>query len=243
MTIRIFEVGGSIRDELMGISNPPDRDFCAESPEGWEALLAWSQNNLKRIFLVTHEFFTIRGMAHTGEAIDIVMCRRDGTSSDGRHPDAVTPGSLEDDLRRRDFTINAIAREVDPKTLSPIGKIIDLFGGEQDIKDKVLRTVGEPTDRFEEDGLRILRAARFCVTKGVAPEPAVRAALMSHHWWGWVAKTVSEDRIRVELHKMFKHNTADAIRFLVTDCAIEATTMLFGRSGSNLWLKPTLEKK
>ena len=55
MTIRLFEVGGSIRDELMGIDNPPDRDFCAESPDGWEALLAWCHANMKRVFLVTPE--------------------------------------------------------------------------------------------------------------------------------------------------------------------------------------------
>ena len=60
--IRIFEVGGSIRDELMGIDNPPDRDFCAVSPEGWEVLLAWCKSNMDKVFLVTPEFFTVRGM-------------------------------------------------------------------------------------------------------------------------------------------------------------------------------------
>lgn len=56
MTIRLFEVGGSIRDELMGIDNPPDRDFCAESPEGFAALMVWATKNMERIFLVTPEF-------------------------------------------------------------------------------------------------------------------------------------------------------------------------------------------
>ena len=141
MTIRLFEVGGSIRDEAMGINNPPDRDFCAESPEGWNALLAWCHNNMKRVFLVTPEFFTIRGMMPNGTAIDVVMCRKDGPSSDGRHPDHVIVGTLLDDLARRDFTINAMAREVDTKTLEPVGNIIDPFNGMEDIRTQVLRPV------------------------------------------------------------------------------------------------------
>mgnify|MGYP001364628046 CR=1 FL=1 len=132
MTIRLFEVGGSIRDELMGIDNASDRDFCAESPEGWETLLAWCHDNMEKVFLVTPEFFTVRGMMPNGTAIDVVMCRKDGPSSDGRHPDHVEEGTLMDDLMRRDFTMNARAREVDPKTLEPIGKIIDHFGGAAD---------------------------------------------------------------------------------------------------------------
>ena len=108
MTIRLFEVGGSIRDELMGIDNPPDRDFCAEAPS-WEALENWCFEKMKKVFLVTPEFFTIRGMMPNGTAIDVVMCRKDGPSSDGRHPDHVEPGTLLDDLARRDFTVNAMA--------------------------------------------------------------------------------------------------------------------------------------
>ena len=107
MTIRLFEVGGSIRDELMGINNPPDRDFCAESPEGWEALLTWCHKNMERVFLVTPEFFTVRGRMSNGDSIDVVMCRKDGPSSDGRHPDHVEPGTLLDDLARRDFTVSS----------------------------------------------------------------------------------------------------------------------------------------
>ena len=111
MTIRLFEVGGSIRDELMGIDNPPDRDFCAESPDGWEALLTWCNANMERVFLITPQFFTVRGRMPNGDSIDVVMCRNDGPSSDGRHPDHVEPGSLLNDLARRDFTVNAMARE------------------------------------------------------------------------------------------------------------------------------------
>ncbi|HIE84114.1 MAG TPA: CCA tRNA nucleotidyltransferase, partial [Dehalococcoidia bacterium] len=146
-TIRLFEVGGSIRDEQMGITEIPDRDFCAESPEGWDALLAWCKTRMKKVFLVTPEFFTVRGMIGK-DVIDIVMCRKDGPSTDGRHPDSVEPGTLMDDLARRDFTMNAMAREVDPKTLQPIGEIIDPFNGHADIKNGILRCVGETNERL-----------------------------------------------------------------------------------------------
>jgi len=242
MTIRLFEVGGSIRDELMGIDNPPDRDFCAESPEGWEALLAWCHENMKRVFLVTPEFFTVRGMMHNGTSIDVVMCRKDGSSSDGRHPDSVEPGSLMDDLARRDFTINAMAREVDPKTLEPIGDIIDPFDGAFDLEHFVIRCVGNTKERIHEDGLRILRAARFIITRGLAPNADLAAELKSPIPWLWMDDTVSAERVREELQKMFKHNSSDAIRFLATGCAHAALTVLVGRT-SDIWLKPTMEKK
>ena len=151
MSIRIFEVGGSIRDELLGIDNPPDRDFCAEAPS-WESLVEWCHENFKRVFLVTPEFFTVRGMLNTGEAVDIVMCRKDGPSSDGRRPDTVESGTLLEDLARRDFTINAMAREVDPKTLEPIGDIIDPLDGRRDLQEHSLRCVGDTSARLEEDG-------------------------------------------------------------------------------------------
>ena len=244
MTIRLFEVGGSIGDELMGIDNPPDRDFCAESPDGWEALLSWCHSNMKRVFLVTPEFFTVRGMMPNGTSIDVVMWRTDGPSSDGRHPDHVEPGTLLDDLARRDFTINAMAREVNPTTLEPIGDIVDPFDGRFDLGHNggTLRCVGDVSARFREDGLRILRAARFCGTKGVVPHLSVKGALFDPEWWNFVKETVSEDRIRVELHKMFKHNTVAAIRFFTNNCAHDALDIIFSED-CGVWLKPTVEKK
>jgi len=139
--IRIFEVGGSIRDEMLGIKNPPDRDFCAESPDGWEALLTWCHSNMERVFTIKPQFFTVRGRMVNGDSIDIVMCRKDGPSSDGRHPDHVEAGTLLDDLARRDFTVNAMAREVDHK-LNRTGELIDPHNGKEDIRFNFLRCVG-----------------------------------------------------------------------------------------------------
>ena len=240
MTIRLFEVGGSIRDELMGIDNPPDRDFCAESPDGWEALLAWCDANMERVFLVTPEFFTVRGRMPNGDSIDVVMCRKDGPSSDGRHPDHVEPGTLLDDLARRDFTVNAMAREVDPKTLKPMGKIIDPFDGKFDLEHRIIRCVGNTRERIHEDGLRILRAARFIITKGLFPHPDLATELEDRDWWNFIEETVSTERIREELTKMFKHNTIKTIRFFANSLPIEALLML---ENSGIWLKPTMEKK
>lgn len=240
MTIRLFEVGGSIRDELMGIDNPPDRDFCAESPDGWEALLAWCDANMERVFLVTPEFFTVRGRMPNGDSIDVVMCRKDGPSSDGRHPDHVEPGTLLDDLARRDFTVNAMAREVDPKTLKPIGDIIDPFDGLFDLEHRAILCVGNTKERFREDGLRILRAARFIITKGLSPNADLAAELEDRDWWNFIEETVSTERIREELTKMFKHSTIKTIRFFANSLPIEALIML---ENSGIWLKPTMEKK
>ena len=241
MTIKLFEVGGSIRDELMGIDNPPDRDFCAESPEGWDALLSWCNMHMKKVFLVTPEFLTVRGMMPNGQAIDVVMCRADGPSSDGRHPDHVTPGTLFDDLARRDFTVNAMAREVDPETLESIGDIIDPHEGLADLKIGVLRTVGRAEDRFREDGLRVLRAARFMVTKSLESTVDIGSCHFDLNWWEFIVDTVSTERIREELTKMFRHDSREAIRFFVNECHPEALGLLMEKS--NIWLKPTMEKK
>ena len=241
MTIKLFEVGGSIRDELMGIDNPPDRDFCAESPEGWDALLAWCHKNMKKVFLVTPEFLTVRGMMPSGQAIDVVMCRADGPSSNGRHPDHVVPGTLLDDLARRDFTVNAMAREVDPKTLEPIGELIDPHEGLADLKIGVLCTVGRAEDRFREDGLRVLRAARFLATKSLESTVDIGACHFDLRWWEFIVDTVSTERIREELTKMFRHDSREAIRFFINECHPEALGLLMEKS--NIWLKPTMEKK
>jgi len=235
--IRIFEVGGSIRDEMLGIDNPPDRDFCAEAPS-WSALLQWCEVNMDRVFLVTPEFFTVRGRIGK-DAIDIVMCRIDGASSDGRHPDQVELGTLSDDLARRDFTVNAMAWEVDHK-LNRVGELIDPHNGRQDLKNNTLKCVGITQQRLQEDGLRLLRAARFIITKGFLPDEDLKHVLETSTWWSWLEETVSTERIREELQKMFTHDTAATMKFLVWNCSVNAVRKLFD---DDIWLKPTMEKK
>ena len=238
--IKIFEVGGSIRDGILGLPNH-DRDFCAVAPS-WDALHEWCKQKMDNIFLVKPEFLTIRGFMG-GEAIDIVMCRKDGPSTDGRRPDSVTPGTLMDDLSRRDFTMNAMAIEVD-HNLNQIGDLIDPFNGAQDARDGILRSVGSSALRMAEDGLRIVRAMRFAITKGVELDHDLWLLIQSREMWEFVQKSVSTERVRQELDKCFKHSTTETIRFL--GCINNPVTQqshldLIFTDG--LWLSPSLGKK
>jgi len=126
------------------------------------------------------------------------------------------------------------------KSPHSVGEIIDLFGGQEDINRRQLRCVGNTHDRLQEDGLRLLRAARFIITKTVNPDEELQHALETSIWWQWLEETVSTERIREELHKMFKHDTQATMKFLVWNCNPAACRRLFS---GDLWLKPHLGKK
>ena len=127
-----------------------------------------------------------------GEPLEITTYRTDGTYSDGRHPDSVTQASsIEEDLKRRDFTINALAYH-------PARGIIDPFGGVADMERGVLRSVGDPTTRFSEDALRILRACRFASQLGVAIDPATFEAMIACNN---LLRQVSGERVYRELER------------------------------------------
>ena len=219
-----FEVGGAVRDKFLGVQSK-DVDFScvAQDPEEFdnvqEAFVAL-ENHLEdrgfKVFLSTPEFLTIRAQVPVNHELrevttvaDFVLARKDGPSSDGRRPDFVLPGSLHDDLSRRDFTVNAMA-------MSSHGELIDPFNGRDDLDRGVLHFVGDPMERIREDGLRVLRALRFSVTKGLA---------FSDSTWGTIFHNqhkivqdhlsgVSVDRIRDELTKMFSHNTWESMMIL-----------------------------
>ena len=221
-TFQFFEVGGCVRDSLLGLSSK-DVDFSVVAPEGVfatadEAFVAMEAQLAEQGFQVfesRREFLTVRAKvpkAHPLSArttvADFVLARKDGPYSDGRRPDWVAPGSLEDDLARRDFTSGAICRSID-------GEIIDPFGGVSDVKNKVLRFVGDPKQRIREDGIRVLRGLRFQITKGLIPEPETDAALRSDLATDMLA-VVSKERVREELNKMFMESTFDSLRLLQT---------------------------
>src|SRR5262249_47785289 len=103
--------------------------------------------------------------------VQVATFRADVSYSDGRHPDAVVFSSPEEDARRRDFTINGMF--FDPLE----DRLIDYVGGEQDLRNKVLRAIGDPAERFAEDKLRLLRAVRFATRFGLALDPATAAAI------------------------------------------------------------------
>ena len=213
MTLRLFEVGGCVRDDLLNLPIK-DIDFVAVAPS-FDALRQHVLSEGFSIFIEKPEFGTIRVSVPKDHPLrakikdaDFVLARKDGPSADGRRPDFVEPGTLEEDLARRDFTVNAMARDpLDP------GKIFDPFGGQEDLKLKVLRFVGNPYKRISEDGLRVLRAFRFVVTKGFTCSPLTREALVSPTA-SKMLQCVSIERVREEVEKMFKYDTKQSLRLL-----------------------------
>jgi len=161
---RAWIVGGCVRDLLLG-RDVADWDLCTDAlPE-----------ELMKIFPraiptgIAHGTVTVM---ISGKGYEVTTLRGETSYSDGRHPDAVHfTGDITADLARRDFTMNAIA--LDPET----GALIDPFDGQSDLRARILRAVGDPRERFAEDGLRVLRAARFVATLEVELDPKTRAAI------------------------------------------------------------------
>jgi tRNA nucleotidyltransferase/poly(A) polymerase len=207
---RIFDVGGFIRDELLG-KHSKDRDCTVVidrhhglTGEGLsvEQGFALMRDHLVSkgftIFVETPEHGTIRANppAKGDLPADFVLARREGPYSDGRRPDWVEVGTLADDLDRRDFTVNALAREVGTDV------IIDRHNGMAYLRSRVLRFVGNPEDRIREDALRVMRAVRFSVTKGFTFAPETVEALAGSDVPELLA-AISEERRESELRTMF----------------------------------------
>lgn len=221
MTIRFYEVGGCVRDELLGIPTK-DIDFTAvvdgidTVPEAYDHLLDTLKTMNYQVFLETPEYGTIRARFPDGHPLlgrttaDFVLARKDGPSSDGRRPDYVTVGTLEDDLARRDFTVNALARELLSDCYGPI---IDLHHGQWDLAIRCIRFVGDPMERLQEDGLRALRAIRFMITKDFTMHPETLAAVTSFETAELLSGTSAERR-RDELEKCFSYDTIRTMEFL-----------------------------
>lgn len=230
--IKTYEVGGSVRDKLLGVESK-DRDFAVVAPS-WEAMREYVHGVASKVFLEKPEYLTIRALVGK-EARDYVLARKDGTYSDSRRPDSVTPGTIEDDLRRRDFTVNAIA--IDEATC----EMLDPFGGAADLKSRTLRCVGGAQGRLSEDALRAVRAIRFMVTKGLQPDEDLRTHLVVHgrHWANQL-DFVSTDRIREEMDRCFRHNTVRTLEVL-REVHPSFTYAFFDRrpGGSRIWLQPT----
>jgi len=222
---KYYLVGGAVRDEFLG-KNSKDKDYAVEA-DSFGAMEADILARGGKIFLAKPEFFTIR--ARFGrETSDYVLCRKDGKYVDGRHPETVEAGTIYDDLARRDFTMNAIARAED-------GTIIDPFGGRLDIERKLIRCVGHATQRFDEDALRMLRALRFAITLGFDIADDI-------HIYCWnnadKLRQISDERIREELTKCFAHDTIETLYRLKQFPSIAGVVF----EGNKMWLKPTFEQ-
>lgn len=160
-----YVVGGAVRDCLAG-RQPHDYDLCtAALPQQVEEIFAD-----KHIIETGLKHGTVT-VLEEGEPIEVTTFRTEGNYSDGRRPDSVAfVSNIEYDLARRDFTVNAMA-------YSPVRGLCDPFGGQTDLKRNLLRCVGDPDTRLQEDALRILRALRFAAQRGYTIEPETAAAL------------------------------------------------------------------
>ncbi len=192
MNIRIFEVGGSIRNELLGLP-ANDRDFAVLAPD-YDTMKADLLSKGATIFQERPQFVAIRAKLPDVGAVDFTLARKESFYTDGRHPDSVSPASsIEEDLARRDFRMNAIARELGSSEL------IDPFDGKSDISNKVINSVGKAVERFTEDRLRIFRASRFsCQLKfDISDEihDAIDVFFMHKDF-----DSVTKERIQIELH-------------------------------------------
>ena len=179
-------VGGCVRDSLLG-RYPDDWDVTTSAlPE--ETMAVFSGHAIPTG--VQHGTVTVRS---DHKSVEVTTYRVDGAYLDHRRPDSVTfTRSLEEDLQRRDFTVNAMA-------MGLRGEVKDPFGGQVDLKDGVLRCVGDPDRRFGEDALRILRGLRFAAVLGFAIDPETAESI---HRNRNLLKEIAVERIQVELMKM-----------------------------------------
>jgi poly(A) polymerase len=241
---RFYEVGGRVRDQLLGVDSK-DIDYVAvpdleklTKNSSIENVFQLLVEDIKlrgyEIYLITPRAYTIRAkMGSVGSlVVDFVLARKEIGYVEGTRDPIVVPGTLKEDLARRDFTVNAIAKDV------LTGTLIDPFNGQEDIKEKILRTPIDGSITFSDDPLRLLRSVRFAITKRFEIDHNIQRML---HDFNYEERfnIVSEERIREELYKCFKHDTARTLDYLTEFSALKS--YIFKKT--NLWLKPTNEKQ
>lgn len=190
-----YVVGGCVRDSILG-----------RRPDDWDITTSASPEQVKGLFRKTVDTGLQHGTVTVlmdKEGFEVTTYRVDGDYEDGRHPKEVMfTSSLEEDLKRRDFTINAMAYH-------PDRGLVDLFHGLEDMENQVIRCVGNPMERFQEDALRILRAVRFSAQLGFTIEENTREGIRS---LAPNLKNVSAERIQVELVKLLVSPHPDYLR-------------------------------
>lgn len=194
-----YAVGGCVRDSLLGLA-PHDFDLCTGArPEEIRAVFADHG-----LVLAGEKHGTV-GVITEGGVVEITAYRTEGGYTDSRHPGWVRfVDDIQGDLARRDFTVNAMA-------WSPSRGLADPFGGQKDLKNKVLRAVGDASARFQEDALRILRGVRFGVRFDLAPEENTLKAMFSH---ASLLDNIARERVFEELCKLLPlANTQDILRY------------------------------
>ena len=184
-----YAVGGAVRDIIMG-----------REPQDWDVATSAKPDEIIKIFpdnVYENQFGTVGVKTRSEDKIvavvEVTTFREEGRYSDYRRPDEVKfSDNIQSDLSRRDFTINAMAVSIE-------GKIIDLFGGQEDIKNKIIKTVGDPEVRFGEDALRLMRAVRFAAELNFNIEPETFRAIIAN---ADLLSKIATERIKDEFIKI-----------------------------------------
>jgi len=201
-----YLVGGCVRDFLLG-----------RTPKDWDITTNANPEEIQRVFpdsVYENNFGTVgvkirkqkegklEEIEDLVEIIEVTPYRLESKYTDKRHPDDVCfTRNIKDDLKRRDFTINTLALQPDSgQAIKPsTGEIIDLFNGQKDLKNKIIRAVGDPMERFNEDALRVLRAIRFSVELGFIIEEKTKDAIKQN---AHLLKMIAKERIKDEFVKI-----------------------------------------
>ena len=225
-------VGGAVRDEILN-HKCNDYDYAVEA-DSYDLMKKHLIENDFEIYREKPEYGTIKAKCPKTKLVcDYALCREDGTYSDSRRPDSIKISNISNDLSRRDFTMNAIAKIVHPDGSY---EYYDPYNGIDDIDDKLIKCVGSANDRLMEDPLRGLRALRFSVTKGFYIDNEIISTINTKDFIE-IFKTLPEERILDELSKMFKHDTSKSIRLLYSYPYI-MDIMFKG----DIWLMPTVKR-
>lgn len=245
---KLYQVGGSVRDEILGIKSKdidytavPSQELlqrCSDVSILFGTLVEELRTRGFEIFLKTPSCFTIRAKfppthKNKGLVADFVMARKEMGYLPGTRQPIILPGTLRDDLERRDFTLNALAKDDE-------GNIIDYFDGQWALECKMLLTPLDSRVTMLDDPLRLLRAFRFSITKGFTISPRVWETIHMDSVIDKLEQVVSQERIREEVFKMMKHDTVKSLELLAEIQKLQPRLIeiMFGRG---MWLKPTTE--
>lgn len=194
-----YIVGGSPRDVIMGVE-PNDVDIATNCP------IETTAKNFRTFDIGSSKKHGVLAVLYHGQSFDVAQFRADGDYSDGRRPDNIKiVDNFRDDAARRDFTINSLA-------MNSKGYITDYFGGMSDIHQGIVRTVGNPIDRFQEDHLRMMRAARFASMDGFRLDGETRRTIRKLFR---LINKVTPERIRMELVKAASKPGPQFARFIL----------------------------
>lgn len=244
--MKLYLVGGAVRDKLLGLPPGKDLDFAVESDSFNLMGAELRARGTYRRFQSRPEFVCERGSirrdklgdfggfleGHEGRLpADFTLCRAEKMYHDKRHPSVVTPADIHTDLSRRDFTVNAVA-------VSEDGGVIDPYQGRLHAACHQLHAVGNADERLEEDPLRILRGVRLSVTKDLYITPLLKSAMIR---CARGLPAVSVERVREELNRALIHDWRATMLLLMVDMPQLGWNL--HEAFPTLWLKPTVEKR